>query len=206
MTSQDEIQLSEYIETLRRCLAPLPRAERDDIAEEIRVHVRERLASTPLVSLHEVLHRLGTPLALAREYQNNQLLQRASRSYSPFLMLRATLRWALTGFQGFLMFNIASIGYVAGVGFLLLALAKPFFPDMIGFWMGPHIGPFFGFRPENAQLSPAHELLGDWFVPLTLGLGILFTVGTTKLLRIIIARFGKLRFRLTSKPNGPLLA
>lgn len=206
MSSQDEMQLSEYVETLRRCLAPLPAAERNDITEEIRVHVRERLASDPVIALQEVLHRLGTPLALAREYQSNQMLERASRSYSPLLMLRATLRLALTGIQGFLMFNIATIGYALGGGFVLLALAKPFFPDTIGLWMGPHTGFDFGFRPENARLSPAHELLGDWFVPAAIGVGALFTAGTTKLLRLIIARFGKLRFRLSSKNRAPLMA
>lgn len=204
-SSHDEPKVAEYIQTLRRCLAGLSAAERDDVAKEIRMHVRERLASNPMLSVDEVLRRLGSPQTLARQYQSTQLLERASRSYSPLLMLRATLRWALTGIQGFLIFDIAVIGYALGAGFILLALAKPLFPDMIGLWMAPGLFEF-GFRPGDVTLSHAHELLGDYFVPVTLGLGTLFMLGTTRLLRFILARFGKLRLRLSSNTAHAVIA
>jgi hypothetical protein len=202
--SRNEKKLSEYIETLRRALAPIPAAERDDIAEEIRMHVRERLTSDPRLVMDDILGRLGTAQALARQYQNSQMLTRAARSYSPFVILRAALRWAVTGMQGFLVFNIAVIGYALGIGFVLLALVKPMFPDMIGLWMGPRLFEF-GFRPENVRLSPAHELLGEWFVPVTFGLGVLFTMGTSKVLRGIMSRFGRLRVRLTWRDSHPAM-
>ncbi len=195
--TQTALRLAEYIEALRKSLGALPPSEGDDIAEEIRMHVRERLASDSALKVDQVLAGLGSPQALAREFQATQMLERASRSYSPLLMLRATLRWALTGFQGFLMFEIAVTGYAVGIGFLLLAFLKEFFPDIAGLWIGPHLFEF-GFRPENARLSPAHELLGPWLVPLCVLLGTLFTMGTTKLLRLIISRFRKLRLRLST--------
>lgn len=204
-TSRDEARLGEYIDKLKLCLTPLPAAERDDIAEEIRVHVRERLATDPMLTADDILRRLGSPSTLARQYHGAQMLERASRSYSPFLMLRATVRWALTGVQGFLVFNIATLGYALGAGFILLAMLKLIFPDTVGLWLAPGIFEF-GFRPGDRRLSVTHELLGDWFAPVTVGLGLLFTMGTTKLLRIVISRFGRLRFRLSSTPRDPLMA
>ena len=61
------------------------------------------------------------------------------------MILRATLRWATTGVEGFIVFVVAITGYMAGVAFLLLALLKPIFPRNTGLWAGP--GEFgFSFR------------------------------------------------------------
>ena len=95
--------------------------EREDIVEEIRMHIRER-SSDPQSSLDTVLAGLGPADELAQQYRTGVLVQRARTSISPFVILRAALRWATTGVEGFIVFFIALIGYAMGIG---LPAARP---------------------------------------------------------------------------------
>ena len=185
-----EAQIADYLARLRASLVGMTVSEREDIVEEIRMHIRER-ASDPQSSLDEVLEGLGAPELLAEQYRTGMLVQKARTSRSPFLILRAALRWATTGIEGFLVFMIAVVGYATGGAFLLLALLKPFFPQYTGFWVGP--GQFsFSFRMGATMTNPqppVHEVLGWWLIPVCLLVGSLSLALTTKLLQFLFRRF-----------------
>ncbi len=199
-----DTRANEYLSRLRASLSGMTIAEREDIVEEIRVHIVER-ASEPGADLDEVLAALGPAEALARQYRTGALLREASRSNSPWLILRATKRAALTGAKGFLLFWITLIGYGAALSFVALALLKPLFPAHTGLWVGR--GEFdFAYRPG---MPPAgvHEVLGMWFIPVVLVLAFGFAVGTTKLTQFLIRRFGWFRRVVIHMPaaTGSLL-
>lgn len=185
-----DAQVNDYLTRLRTALAGMTLAEREDIVEEIRMHIRERSADGQ-TGVDEILVRLGPADELARQYRTGRLLQQAGHSISPVLILRATLRWARTGVEGTVVFFIAIFGYAMGAGFLLLALLKPLFPARTGLWVGPGVFDF-SFRMGLLPVYPSatvHEVLGWWFIPVCLVVGPLTIVLTTKLIQVLMKRF-----------------
>ena len=185
-----ETLTNEYLARLRASLTGMTVAEREDIVEEIRMHIRER-SDDPGTSVDSVLAGLGPAPELAQQYRTGILVQKARTSLSPVVILRAALRWAATGVEGFLVFMIALIGYAMGFGFLLLALMKPFFPANTGLWVGPDQFNF-SFRMGATMTNPAspvHEVLGWWLIPVCLVIGSLSLAITTKLLQFLMGRF-----------------
>jgi uncharacterized membrane protein len=185
-----EAQISNYLARLRASLIGMTVSEREDIVEEIRMHIRER-SSDPPSSLDAVLAGLGSPELLAEQYRTGLLVQRARSSRSPFLILRAALRWATTGVEGFIVFLIAVVGYATGGAFLLLALLKPVFPQYTGLWVGPNEFSL-SFRMGATMTNPpppVHEVLGWWLIPVCLVVGSLSLALTTQLLQFLFRRF-----------------
>jgi uncharacterized membrane protein len=185
-----DARVNEYLSQLRSALTGITVSDREDIVEEIRMHIRERLAD-PAANLDTVLSGLGPANELAQQYRTGMLVQRARTSRSPLIILRAALRWATMGVEGFIVFMIAILGYALGGGFILLALMKPIFPANTGLWVGPDQFAFnvrFGATMTNPA-SPVHEVLGWWLIPVCLVIGSLSLVLTTKLLQFLMGRF-----------------
>jgi uncharacterized membrane protein len=190
VTSEAQVQVNDYLARLRASLLGMTVSEREDIVEEIRMHIRER-SSGPQSGVDTVLAGLGSPESLAEQYRTSMLLQKARTSRSPLLMLRAALRWATTGVEGFMVFVVAVVGYATGGAFLLLAFLKPFFPQYTGLWVGPNEFNF-SFRMGATMtnpVSPVHEVLGWWLIPVCLVAGSLSLALTTKLLQFLFRRF-----------------
>jgi uncharacterized membrane protein len=188
MTS--ETQINDYLARLRAALTGITVTEREDIVEEIRMHIRER-AGDPQSSLDAILAGLGPADELAQQYRTGLLVQKARTSLSPVVILRAALRWAATGVEGFLVFVTALVGYTTGVSFLLMALLKPFFPRNTGLWVGPdqfNLSFRMGATMTNPA-SPVHEVLGWWLIPVCLIAGSLSLALTTKLIQFLFRRF-----------------
>ena len=203
-----ETQINDYLAQLRTALKGMTVTEREDIVEEIHMHIRERMGD-PAANLDAVLAGLGPAHELAQQYRTGLLVQRAQRSISPLVILRAALRWATTGVAGFMAFVIAIVGYATGVAFLLLALMKPFFPANTGLWVGPEQFNF-SFRMGATMTNPAapvHEILGWWLIPVCLTMGSLSLVVTTKLLQFLMGRFHwKVPFTSTANTRPAMMA
>jgi len=203
-----EIQVNDYLARLRASLTGMTVAEREDIVEEIHMHIRER-SSDSRTSVETVLAGLGPADDLAQQYRTGLLVQQARTSLSPVVILRAALRWAATGVEGFIVFVIALIGYMMGVSFLLLALIKPFFPRNTGLWVGPDQFNF-SFRLGATMTNPAspvHEVLGWWLIPVCLVVGSLSLALTTKLLQFLMGRFHwKVPFASTAQARSAMMA
>ncbi len=181
MTSADPVGL--YITQLRKSLAGFNVREREEIVEEIRAHILDRVAESGL-TLEETLARLGPAEELAADYRSGALVRRARHSLSPWTILRASFRWALTGVQGLAVFLTVLVGYTTGAAFVLCGILKPLFPEQIGFWMGPDAFGF-GFRADRPD---APELLGPWFTQVAIGLGLLFFIVTTLVVRRLLPK------------------
>ena len=207
MTTTD-MQMTDYLAQLRAALTGMTLAEREDIVQEIQMHIRER-SSDPQASVEGILAGLGPADELAQQYRTGLLVQKARHSVSPVTILRATLRWATTGVEGFIVFVIAITGYMTGGAFLILALMKPFLPRYTGLWVGP--GEFaFSVRMGGTMTNPpssVHELLGWWLIPVCLVLGSLSLAGTTKLIQFLLRRFRwKLPFITTTNVRPAMMA
>src|SRR5215471_18448964 len=77
MTSDS--QINDYLAQLRKSLSGMTISEREDIVQEIRMHIRERLGETQ-TSLDSVLSGLGPADELAEQYRTGLLVQRAQKS------------------------------------------------------------------------------------------------------------------------------
>jgi uncharacterized membrane protein len=174
-------EIESYLLSLRAHLGPVTLSEREEIVREINAHIRDS-AEISGGAVAAVLARLGPAGELAAQYRDGFLIRQASRSLSPVVLLRGTLRLATKGFFGVLVFLVGLFGYLMGGGLVFTALLKPIFPANTGMWFKdghlvawgsqfPHIGP------------PAHEVLGMWYIPLMLTMGSLTLMLTTFLVR-----------------------
>jgi uncharacterized membrane protein len=176
-----EMPIESYLTTLRLHLGPLTLAEREEIVREIAAHVRDS-AEESGASVESVLARLGPAEELAAQYRDGLLIRQASRSFSPLVLLRATLRLATKGISGIVVFSCGVFGYSMGGGLVLTALLKPIFPANTGVWFNDEqlvsSGVLF-----PAPAPPAHEILGMWYIPLALTAGSLLLLLTTFAIR-----------------------
>ncbi len=176
-----ELQLDNYLAALRLHLGPLTITDREEIVREIGAHVRDS-AEESGATLEAVLARLGPVETLAAQYRDGLLIRKASRSLSPLVLLRATIRLATKGIFGTLALFLGLFGYFIGGGFVLTAFAKCLFPAHTGTWVidGNIVA-------SGTQLyiprPPAHEILGMWYLPIALTLGSLMLVSTTWAIR-----------------------
>ena len=181
MTGQEQIQ--NYLDLLSRRLSKLSATDRDEILREISSHIQDRLTE-PGATIDLVLERLGTPEQVAAGYRDRILMKKASHSYSPITVLRATMRLATRGVSGVIVCFCAMFGYLIGGGLVLLGFLKPIFPNHAGLWLGgpqPNSGLLF-----PAPAPPAHEVLGIYLIPIALFLGCLLILLTTLIIRFVL--------------------
>ena len=184
-SKEQELQIDNYLRKFRQCLPSMSIADQEEIIREISVHIRES-AQEANSSLDEILHRLGPAENLASEYAEDRLMRRASASFSPLLILRATLELAKKGVEGFAVFLGVIIGYALGAGLLLTAALKPIFPRQTGLWIGPGVFDFGIHEPRYTY--PVHEVLGWWYIPVAFWVGSFFVWLTTYGIRRFLRR------------------
>jgi uncharacterized membrane protein len=175
-----EILIDSYLTSLRSHLGPLTIQEREEIVREIGAHIRDS-AEQSAASIEEILQRLGPAEKLAGEYRDGMLIRQASRSNSPLVLLRATLRLATRGVSGIAVFLLSILGYGLGGSLVLTALLKPVFPANTGMWI--ENGTLLGWGTQTAPPPPAQEVLGLWYIPIMLTLGSLTLLATTFAIR-----------------------
>ena len=89
--------LETYIGRFQANLPSMTLAERQDIVDEIRSHVHDRVAASG-ISIPEVLERLGPPEAVAGEYHRGNLVVRERSSL--LVLLRIAFAAVVTAFHG----------------------------------------------------------------------------------------------------------
>jgi uncharacterized membrane protein len=191
----NETTMESYLTNLRLHLAPLTIADREEIVLEIAAHVRDS-AEESGATVEAILNRLGPAEALAAQYRDGLLITKASRSFSPVVLLRATLRVASKGFAGIVVFFLAIFGYAMGGGFVLMALLKPIFPANTGIWLdgdGHFISMGMQFPTPG---SGAHVIPGLWYIPVALIAGSLTLLSTTWAIRNFLRLSQRLRAKL----------
>lgn len=176
-----------FMKEVRAGLRGIPAGQAAEIIEELRSHMFERIEESGEwtdATIATVLGKLGRPEELAALYVAEDIVARAEKNFSPWLVLRGIVRWAGFSLAGVTVFFISLVGYVLAGSFAISALMKPIAPHRVGLW---HLNG----DPDNFSLilglggGPAPdgiELLGWWIIPL----GLLIGVG----LFLLTARFG----------------
>ena len=203
-----ETQMNDYLARLRAALTGMTVAEREDIVEEIRMHIRER-SGDPQTSVEAVLAGLGPADELAQQYRTGLLVQKARNSISPLVILRAALRWA--DHRGGRLPGVRHRAHRLRDGVQLPAACadQALFSPNTGLWVGPDQFNF-SFRMGATMTNPAspvHEVLGWWLIPVCLVIGSLSLAVTTKLLQFLLGRFHwKVPFISTTHARPAMMA
>lgn len=198
-----QIPIDAYLAHLHKSLGKLPPDEVTDILREIRGHIIERAeAKQPLneEALTQILRSVGKPEDIGSLYQTRAMVARARVSASPVFILRTTIRWAGKSIAGLATCLFALFGYGLGLGILVCASLKPFYPERVGLWVGSHrwnlsMGTLTAAEQARDQ---AHEVLGWWLIPFGLITSALVLIVTTMILRWTL-RFA---FRTTAVPRN----
>jgi uncharacterized membrane protein len=191
-----QTRVDAYLMRLRRSLGELPPEEVNEILREIRSHILDRAeASGELTDdkLARILKELGQPEDIGPLYQAEAMVARARSSFSPLLILRTTIRWAMMSIVGFITFILGLLGYGLALGFIFCAMAKPFMWEKVGLWVHSN-----GFTMGTISATEnGHELMGWWIIPFGLIVGPVFLIGTTRFLRWML--------RYASRKHLPVL-
>jgi uncharacterized membrane protein len=189
-----ESEIGNYLTTLRSHLGRLTLDEREEIIREIEAHIRDSAEEAGGDSA-AVLARLGPASELAAQYRDGLLVRQASRSYSPPVLLRASLRLATKGITGVAIFLLGIFGYAIGGAMVMAALIKPFQPANTGVWFTESHTLESGVL-QTPPPSSAHELLGWWIIPVMLAVGALTLLATTFAIRQFLSVSQQLTARL----------
>ena len=169
----------DYIKRINRAVASLSKADQQDIQLEFNSHIYESMLGstleTEIDSLLDVLQKLGAPEEVLIQLVADKKLEQATRTFNPAHIFKAL---ALNISNG-ISYTIFIILYlILGVGVFSVG-AKIFYPDKVGFYVyekGWSIG-----IGENSGT----EVLGNWFIPVMLGVLLVFYILTTLMLRLI---------------------
>lgn len=177
-----------YLARLKKALAGIHSEEREEILTDIRSLIQEKLEAAKASGepIEGILARLGPPEALADAYRLEGLLSEAANSSAPVVILKAALRWALVGVGGMGASIVLLTGYAMAIGFIIVAILKPLYPNQAGLWWEGGVRLTFGFLDTH---GPAvHELLGYWSIPFGIVMGVILYVLTTRFARWLIRR------------------
>lgn len=110
--------LEKYLDTVDKCLKPLPTSERVDIVKEIKSSILEMEGDN--LTTEQILDRLGKSKDLAKAYLGDLLSKGSGFSWNRFLTVCAF--YSIVGFSG--MFVIPCLAIMAPV-FIVCGIASP---------------------------------------------------------------------------------
>jgi hypothetical protein len=169
----------DYIKRINRTVATLSKADQEDIQLEFISHIYESMQGSnkesEIDSLLDVLQKLGAPEEVLTQLVADKKLEQATKTFNPAHIFKAL---ALNISNGISYTIFAILYLILGIGVFSVG-AKIFFPDKVGFYVyekGWSIG-----IGENSGT----EVLGNWFIPVMLGVLLLLYILTTLMLRLI---------------------
>lgn len=173
-----------YLEQISAATNKLAETDRMDIIMEMNSHIYESMAKSSSENdekdnLISVLDKLGNPKIMLKPLIAEKKLNQATRTFNPVHVFQAV---ALNLSQG-IMYVVFFILYLFLLSFGFLIVAKILYPSNFGFYyLKGEIFQFGGFVTN--QNVVAHEILGNWFIPVTIALGLIFYFIITLLLRL----------------------
>jgi acetyltransferase-like isoleucine patch superfamily enzyme len=182
MTEQEKASrlLDDYIKQLGWSLSKLPAQDREEIIQEVQVHLLDRLETSETVEeFRQTLQEFGPPEEYARSFLENYEVSVALASASPWQILQQNFRMIGRRSSAVLPLLVISFLYILSVCLLLIGLLKPLFPKHIGLWATSNPLTFhFG---VNLEPIPSQEVLGYWIIPLAILLGAALFMVTARL-------------------------
>ena len=153
-----------YMKSIRNVIKPIPANEREEVLMEFNSHIYEKMQlntdSSELETLLDSIDKLGAPEEVLKPLVADKLLEKATKSFNPFDVLKALLA-NLTNGIAYIFFFIL---YTSLASFLFLIFAKIFY-DGVGVFYKDGKFQAIGMISNTEGLD---EVLGNWFIPVML--------------------------------------
>lgn len=168
MTIQyDEDLVAGWLRRFKWALKRMPSPEREDIVEETRAHLNERMAGG--LTAVQALANFGAPEVYARKFLDEMYLSAAAGSGDWRDSLRAVARLITrSGVAALAFFIVLCVGSI-GLGAVITFVWKIFDPAHVGLWIGNQT--FALGVVDDAE--GAQERIGNWVFPLMIGMAAL---------------------------------
>lgn len=149
-----------YLAEMRSALAPLSNDLREDILEETRCHIRDRIEAG--ASDSEIMNSLGDPALYAAKFLDAFEINNEKLQNTPPHMLKALLSFgAHSLFAGIALVGII-VMWAPTLLMLLFSVLKVLNPLNVGLWRG---GDDYFMGVNNS--AGAEEVLGWWLLVIT---------------------------------------
>ncbi|MGD1839388.1 MAG: serine hydrolase domain-containing protein [Thermonemataceae bacterium] len=171
---------SNYINSIKEVVKPIPAADQQEVLMEFNSHLYEYLQRNPslpeLEALLNAIDKLGTPAEVLKPLVADKLLERATRTFHPFQVFKALLFNLGNGF----IYSIFFLLYLFLGTFIFLIFAK-LFSNQVGLYFKDDEFMMLGIVKNTAGYE---EVLGFWFIPVMGLLTVILYFLITLLLRL----------------------
>ena len=163
-----------YLKQIQSAIKKLNQEDQNDILMEMNSHIYESMSKNEdendeLKNLINTLDKIGIPNDVLKPLVAEKKLNQATKTFNPIHIFEALI----LNFSYGIIYFIFFILYLFLFSFVVLIFAKLFYPNNVGFFYKKgEIFQYGGFI-ENEKLQN-YEILGNWFIPVTILLAILF--------------------------------
>ncbi|MFW0739867.1 hypothetical protein [Flavobacterium sp. T12S277] len=172
-----------YLKQIQSATKKLSKVDQEDILLELNSHIYQSLSlqidkDNEVGNLLNVLDKIGIPNDVLKPLIAEKKLVQATTTFNPFHVLQALTLNISNG----IIYIAFSIVYFLLFIFGIMTIAKLFYPSSIGFFYKEgEIFKYGGFSNENVK---QYEVLGDWFIPITLIICVMCYFLITLLLKV----------------------
>lgn len=173
-----------YLKQIQSATKKLSKEDQTDILMELNSHIFESISKinseeNEVKTLLELLDKIGIPSEILKPLIAERKLNQATKTFNPIHIFEALI----LNFSYGIIYFIFFILYLFLFSFVVLIFAKMFYPDNVGFYYKRgEIFQYGGFlQDKNIQ---QYEILGIWFIPVTILLGVLFYFLISLLLKL----------------------
>lgn len=173
-----------YLKQIQSAIKKLNQEDQNDILMEMNSHIYESMSKNEdendeLKNLINTLDKIGIPNDVLKPLVAEKKLNQATKTFNPIHIFEALI----LNFSYGIIYFIFFILYLFLFSFVVLIFAKLLYPNNVGFFYKKgEIFQYGGFI-ENEKLQN-YEILGNWFIPVTILLAILFYFLITLLLKL----------------------
>lgn len=173
-----------YLKQIRSVTKKLSNEDQNDILMELNSHIFESISKinheeNEIKSLLNALDKIGIPSEILKPLIAERKLNQATKTFNPIHIFQALI----LNFSYGIIYFIFFILYLFLISFVVLIFGKIFYPNNVGFYYKKgEIFQYGGFlQDKNIQ---QYEILGIWFIPVTILLGVLFYFLISLLLKL----------------------
>lgn len=173
-----------YLKQIQSATKKLNQDDQNDILMEMNSHIYESISkdsdeNNELKNLINTLDKIGIPNDVLKPLIAEKKLNQATRTFNPIYIFEALI----LNFSNGIIYFIFFILYLFLFSFIILIFSKLLFPNNVGFFYKKgEIFQYGGFI-QNQDLQN-YEVLGNWFIPATILLGVIFYFLITILLKL----------------------
>ena len=174
-----------YLKQIQLATKKLSKEDQQDILMELNSHIYESFQKNndndELSNLINALEKIGIPNQVLKPLIADRKLRQATKTFNPIYVLQALVLNISNG----VIYLVFAVLYMFLFAFIFLIAAKIFYPSITGFFYKKNEFFTFGLVPFD-QNNMKYEILGNWFIPITVIMAILFYLIITALLKFKI--------------------